>query len=269
MSRRRILDMTSVKKRDTMLATTYSTDTGTTVNTRRVAGTTVNGQDGGFYVFCPTARDLLTSSNLPGYPAQQAARTSQFTYMKGYSERLRIQTNTGAAWFHRRICFTTRSSVFATSTGTPTVTILPYADDTTRGMSRLWLNQANNNAATYLGLVQGILFKGRRDSDWNDLITAPVDTARVDLKYDRTFTHRSGNANGMVKELKLWHPMNKGLVYDDDENGDAEDVSYFSVNDKRGMGDFYVIDIFQSTLPNSASDLININNTSTLYWHEK
>lgn len=269
MSRRRVLDVTSTKKRDTMLAVTYSTDTGTTVNTRRIAGTTVNGQDGGFFIFCPTARDLITSQGSAAGPAQQAARTSQFTYMKGYSERLRIQTNTGAAWFHRRICFCTRSSVFNTSLGTPTVSVTPYTDDTTRGMARLWLNSANNNAAAYLTAVQGLLFKGRRDLDWNDLITAPVDTARVDLKFDRTFTHRSGNANGMVKELKLWHPMNKGLVYDDDEAGDLEDTSYLSVNDKRGMGDYYIVDIIQSTLPNAASDLLNINNTSTLYWHEK
>lgn len=267
-SRKAMLNITSRKKRDTMLSVTYSADSGTTQATSRIAGTTINGTDGAFYIFCPTARDLSVSSGNPNV-SQIAARTATTCYMRGFSEHLRIQTSSGAPWFHRRICLATRDEAFRATSISGTAPSAPYYDDTTRGMARLWINSANNNTATYLTALETVLFKGRRDYDWNDRITAPIDNTRVDLKYDKTFIYRSGNANGITRESKLWHPMNKNLTYDDDEQGDTEASAYYSVKDKRGMGDYYVIDIIQSGEGGGASDLMRLNNTSTLYWHER
>lgn len=251
-----------------MLSITNSTASGTTQATAVLAGTTVNGVDGAFYVFSPTARDLNSATGT-GTVTQMATRTATTCFMRGFSEHLRIQTNSATPWFHRRICFAARGSIF---TSTPTGGIAPYVpyyDDPVRGQTRYWLNSANNNQATFNGLLQTYLFKGVYNQDWNDLITAPVDNARVDLKSDKTYTYRSGNQSGMVKEHKLWYPMNKNLQYNDDENGDTESTSYFSVQDKRGMGDYFIVDIIQAGEGSSASDLMRINNTSTMYWHEK
>lgn len=136
-------------------------------------------------------------------------------------------------------------------------------------MERLWFNSNVNNTPATVLAQQNLLFKGAYNTDWNDIILAPVDTTRVDLKYDKTWTICSGNTSGAIKERKLWHPMNKNLVYNDDENGEGEDTSYFSVGDKRGMGDYYVLDVFQAGTGASASDLLNVFSNSTLYWHEK
>lgn len=270
MTKKRILNLTSTKKRNTMLTVTNSNPDGTTSSSAKLTGTTVNGTDGAFFVFCPTAQDLTTVAGNIGSIAQQASRTATTCYMRGFSEHLRIQTSSAVPWFHRRICFAARGSIFmGPGTGTPIATYRPYYDDPSRGLTRYFLNAANNNQTSFNNLMQSILFKGNYNQDWNDLITAPVDNTRVDLKYDRTFIYRSGNNVGIVKEHKLWHPMNKNLVYDDDEAGDTESTNYYSVNDKRGMGDYFIIDIIQPGEGATVSDLMRINATSSLYWHEK
>jgi len=116
---------------------------------------------------------------------------------------------------------------------------------------------------------QEILFKGRANVDWNDTILAPVDTTRVSVMYDKTFTLKSGNAYGALLERKLWHPMNKNIVYDDDENGSTEASSYYSTASKAGMGDVFVIDQFYPGAGASSTDLLQFSTNSTLYWHEK
>jgi hypothetical protein len=63
--------------------------------------------------------------------------------------------------------------------------------------------------------------------------------------------------------------MNHNLVYDDDENGDVESSSYNSTTSRAGMGDYYVIDMFQPGAGGSSTDLLQITTNSTLYWHEK
>lgn len=252
-----------------MISVTNSNAVGQTTATATITGTTVNGVDGAFYVFSPTARDLFAPNGNTNV-TEMAQRTATTCFMRGFSEHLRIQTSSPIPWFHRRICFTYRGITFKNSTGgTPIATYSPYRDDAVRGMTRYWLNSANNGTSGFVSLMQDTLFKGTYNLDWNDLITAPVDTARVDLKFDKTFTYKSGNAVGIVKEHKLWHGMNKNLVYNEDEQGTDMGTDYYSVQDKRGMGDYYIIDIIQAGEGSAATDLMRINNTSTLYWHEK
>lgn len=63
--------------------------------------------------------------------------------------------------------------------------------------------------------------------------------------------------------------MRHNLVYDDDEAGSGESTSVYSVDNKQGMGDYFVVDIIQAGIGGTSSDLLSINATSTLYWHEK
>jgi hypothetical protein len=252
-----------------MISITNSSASGVTIPTAVITGTTVNGQDGAFYVFCPTARDLFAPNGNTNV-SEMAQRTATTCFMRGFSEHLRIQTSSPIPWFHRRICFAYKGTTFKISTGgTPIATYSPYRDDAVRGMARYWLNSANNGTAAFVGLMQDVIFKGTYNLDWNDLITAPLDTGRIDVKFDKTFTYKSGNAVGIVREHKLWHGMNKNLVYDEDETGTDETAAYYSVQDKRGMGDYYIVDMIQAGEGAAATDLMRINNTSTLYWHEK
>lgn len=216
--------------------------------------------------------DLSAYSGGANLLVNQAERTAQVCYMRGLSENIRIQTSSGIPWFHRRICFTSRGgSAFnsVNSSDTAPVQASGNSVDTSNGMERLWFNSNVNNTPATVLAQQNLLFKGSYNVDWNDNILAPIDTTRVDLKFDKTWCVRSGNASGTIKERKLWHPMNKNLVYNDDENGEGEATSYFSVGDKRGMGDYYVLDIFQAGAGGTSSDLLNVFSNSTLYWHEK
>lgn len=243
-------------------------NTTTTGSSRAIAqGPAYVNNNGGFFVYCPTAQTLDGQSTV----ANQASRTASTCYMKGLSEHVRIQTSSGVPWFHRRICFTQKgSSPFNTvsPSDTPTQTYSPFLD-TSNGIERPWLNVSLNSMNVTLAAMWSLLFKGQNGKDWDDLILAPTDTSRLSIKFDKTWTMQSGNANGLVRERKLWHPMSHNLVYDDDESGDIESPSYYSTDSKPGMGDYYVVDIIQPGTGATSADLLQIGANSTMYWHEK
>jgi hypothetical protein len=277
MTKRRILNTTSRKKRDTMLTYTNTTQVGATggpgaSQTSAPGSLTIPGTSTATVLWCATGRDLTPGGNGAGVVSNTASRTATTCYMRGLSEHIRITTSSGLPWFHRRICFRFRNgypfNAGATESATPPNPIQPILENN-NGMVRLALNQQLNNMPQTIAAQQGFLFKGALNVDWSDILLAPVDTTRVDLCFDKTWTVRSGNQSGTVAERKLWHPMNKNLVYDDDEVGALENTTYFSVASKEGMGDFFVYDIIQPGLGATVSDIIVLNFTSTLYWHEK
>lgn len=268
MSKKRILNVTSRKKKDTMLTVSNTSNTGTqqspAVNSAYVAG-----NNAGYFLWCATARDLV-----PGTAGQLAAisnesnRTATTCFMRGLSEHVRIQTSSGLPWFHRRICFTYRGDDPFTTTFNDTG-VNQTMNESSNGITRLFFNNNINNTPNYQSNIHALLFRGEQGNDWNDLLTAVVDTRRVTLKFDKTWTMQSGNAQGLVRERKLWHPMNKNLVYDDDESAVSERTNNYSVQGKAGMGDYFVYDFIIPGAGGTASDLLQINSTSTLYWHEK
>lgn len=136
-------------------------------------------------------------------------------------------------------------------------------------MQRLLFNQRVNAMGNTTSAQNVVIFKGVEGTDWVDPILAPLDNNRISVKFDKTWTLKSGNQNGTVYERKLWHSMNKNLEYDDDEIGYQQGSNFYSVSSSQGMGDYYVLDIFSAGFGGSASDLLSINCTSTLYWHEK
>lgn len=214
-----------------------------------------------------TAQDLDALSTVPN----DANRTATSCYMVGLAENLKFQTSSGLPWFHRRICFTIKGpNPFASisTLDTPNQTTNFFAD-TTNGMERLFFNLQVNSSTTTLANQQALLFKGIQGKDWIDPITAPVDNLRVSVKFDNTRTISSGNSNGIVRERKIFHPMRKNLIYDDEEAGESKQSSYYSVDSKLGMGDYYVLDIIQPGTGGTSTDLLLLSATSTLYWHEK
>lgn len=235
-----------------MVATTANNQAATTVT---LGGSLINGSAAAVFLWCSTARDR------PGTSSDQqsdAYRTAQRCFMRGLKERISINTNSGASWKWRRICF-------AMKTRTSLEPDAPTSLLTNNGWVRL-LNRIEGSATW--GNIQSILFKGSAATDWLDTFDAPIDTARVDLKFDKRRVLNSGNQNGKFFTAKYWHAMNKDIVYDDDEIGQAESVGTRSVTDKQGMGDYYVMDIFECATQ-SASDSLIFTPEATLYWHEK
>lgn len=216
------------------------------------------------FLWNAVAQDMDSNSVVPN----QASRTATTCYMRGLSEHLRISTSTGLPWFHRRLCFTTKfpfNPAPNAGASTPRTTYV----DTSNGIERLWFNVSNNNDSVDIAGVYSIIFRGAVGSDWNDPILAPTDPTRITVCFDKTWTYKSGNTVGTVREHKLWHKMNKNLVYDDDEIGSGELPSYVSTPAKPGMGNYFVVDIVSPLPGGGASDVIRIDSNSTLYWHEK
>lgn len=273
MSSKAILNLTSSKKRNTMLQYANTSTTGGGSVTIGPGPYLLTGALGGWSIFSPTAMNLTESTGNNNAVANQAERTATTCFMRGFSEHLRVQTSTGIPWFWRRITFCAKATDFIrfNPADTPNQTNsgnVPWVD-TSNGMERLWFNLNVNSSPQTLATMQGILFKGTYNKDWVDPLTASIDTSRVDLKSDRTKCIRSGNASGTVFERKYWYPMNKNLVFDDDESGESETSSYSSVIDKKGMGDYYVVDIFTVGTGGSSADLLQVTGTSSMYWHEK
>lgn len=224
--------------------------------------------------FRPTAMDLDDTVTNPNSIVSTPSRTATTCYMKGFAENIRIETSTGNPWFHRRICITNKDPVFYNlsaidTPGTDRGYAASGAIETSNGWQRLASNVITDTMTSTYQAWLAILFKGNQGVDWDDFITAPIDTNRVDLKFDKTWVYRSGNERGVLKETKMWHPMNKNLYYDDDEQGATELTKNWSVRDKRGMGDYHIFDLFSQGSSGATTDLLKIRFTSTMYWHEK
>jgi len=276
-SKRSILNVTSRKKRNGMLSWSNTNPDGLGVNALGIAPAFVSGsastsanQPCGVFFWNATAQSLFANGNGGNAIINTAERTATTCYMRGLSEHVRIQTYSGIPWFHRRICFTYKSPLeyVAGTDAAPVVPNTTYAD-TSNGIERLWLNLTINKNPQYSGNLYGLIFKGRVLQDWTDPIIAPLDTSRINVKFDKTFKYTSGNAAGMVREMKLWHPMNRNLIYDDDELGAGENGSYYSVENKQGMGNYFVMDLFTPGANAASGDIIRIDSNATLYWHEK
>ncbi|QCQ85163.1 capsid protein [Finch associated genomovirus 6] len=269
MSKKTVLNLTSTKKRDTMMCYSNSTasyQTGNTTYTNGAAVITGGLADttAATFLWCATARDNTEATGKTGTKYSLAARTSQSCYMVGLSEKIEVQCNTGMPWQWRRICFTSKGgSLVAQSTSFSVVT------ETSNGFARVMNQIAGNPALNPQYQLYTILMKGQVGTDWIDPITAPTDNSRVTIKYDKTITLASGNEDGFIRTYKRWHPMGKTLVYDDDELGGGTNPGQFSVDGKAGMGDYYVVDIFRARQGSTSSDQLSVRPQATLYWHEK
>lgn len=272
MSKRRILDVTTVKKRDNMASYSNMVQTGPgtdyAIQPAIILGNTsadISNNHPTVMVWNSTARDLTNNAGVLNIRASESARTSTTPYMVGLREIVEIQNNTGLPWQWRRICFTYKGLVPGLS---PTTTFRPY-QETSSGYTRV-VNQLagnRNTGATYDFFF--LLFAGQNASDWQDPMVAKVDQTRVSVKYDKTRSLASGNEQGFIRKYKHWHQMGKTLAYDDDENGENMITNYTSVDSKIGMGDYYVVDMFRSRFGAASGSSITFNPSATLYWHEK
>lgn len=272
MSRRNILNITSRKKKDTMQPVTYNSTSGAPTNTATYgAAAPVQGNRINMFYWCPTARDLSLLNGGAGSTAQEAMRTARRTYMRLLSEKIEIQTNSAQPWTWRRIVFCGKGPDFHPNVveQAPPAQRLPFIESS-QGYGRL-LQQFDT--AGGLGNTQAViferLFRGQINIDWTDPMLAPCDPSRVVVLYDKRTVIRSGNNVGVIKQTRRTHYFNKTLLYDDDETGEVMNTNFWSVENRQGMGDVYVIDLFQAGTNSTASDLLLFQPEATLYWHER
>lgn len=265
MTKKQILNITSFKKKDKMrvVAVPVYGQAGTKGNNLNLPVTPANdvtGQRINMMPFTCTARTSITNIRY-----NEADRSATTCYMRGYHENLRLVTPDANEWVWRRICFTYRG---------PNINSLgnAYYYDST-GVYRYAYNASDDpgsQSTLYQQRLYTVLFLGAYQQDWDDPMVAPLDSRRIDIKMDRTRYIRSGNDFPVEKIHKDWLPMNKNLVYDDDQIGPQDASTAYSVSDKRGMGDYYIIDLVRCTNPNAtAANKLFFQPSGTLYWHEK
>lgn len=268
MSRKRILNITSKKKKDNMLAWTNTTATspgGSTSYSGNSAVITGNA------IYCfpwiATARigvDYVNPGTDDPNPINEAARTSDVCYMRGLKESILITTSSGQPWRWRRVCFTLKGDDIYQQ-DVPGYAFSLFTAQ--QGHVRV-LNNIGTNTSAYATL-NDVIFDGEAGLDWSTVFNAKLDTQRINVKYDRTRTISSGNANGILRNSKQWHPMNKNLQYADDESGGSYVAGRYSTRNEGTMGDYYIVDYFLAGLGATTDDRLAFNSEATLYWHEK
>jgi len=264
MTKRRVLNWASKKKRDTMLSysnTTVATPVGSTTYNAGPAYLVANT----LYLipWIATARDLTKGSGTQfGAPAEEATRTATTCYMVGLKEKINMVTYDGTPWRWRRVCFTLKGLTI------PNLSVpggLLY-NELASGYVRV-VNSVTGS--TIDANICALIFRGAPSQDWLDVMNAPIDTRRVSIKYDKTINVCAGNGNGVSRSFPRWHKMGHNLVYDDDEAGAGESTGVVSAPGRQGMGDYYVVDFIRGEGPSTNVAQASWYTESTLYWHEK
>jgi len=223
----------------------------------------VTGDRTALFLWCCSARSFADGTGTPAV-FQESTRTATTCYLRGLKEKIAITTNDGCPWFWRRILVSTKNINYRNSTTGAGNAFSPYFYGSS-GYQRM-INQP-----VVGGFYDDGLWKGTQGADWNDFVTAPVDGRRNRILYDKTMTIAPGSSQGTTRNYNRWHNINKSIVYDDDENGGGENATPWSVTDNRGIGDVYVIDIFQSGAGRQSGNASQLyfRPEATLYWHER
>lgn len=253
MSRKRILNITSNKKHDNVPTAVRAPGASTTTPGPITVGT------GFASLFMPSARAMSDEDS------GMAHRQKQTIFARGYKERVSFNVTGGGAWKWRRIVFSMKGAQLFNQPGDS----IPFQDvsSTLIGNMQRVINTLPN--AQYVR-VRDYLFDGTEGSDWTDQYTAKVDTQRVTLHSDKTRVFNIGNESGKTNTFNMWTPLNKNIVYDEDESGASTPISYTSVNSKAGMGDLYVYDLVTLIIPSaSGTSSVTFYPHGTFYWHER
>lgn len=218
--------------------------------------------------FTPTARTITTSTSAGESNVNDtASRTATSCYMRGVKEHIRLESTTGRNFLWRRIAFTfTGQELLGPN---PSGLFGSMWVETSTGYERAMTLLNPTNDPDVWNRVANVIFKGTANSDWNDIMSAKVDNTRVILKYDKTRNLKAPNEAGQQWKFDIWHRMNRTLIYNDDEAGGSKTGTELSVNTRKSMGDYYIIDIFDFGLQPDDECELNYGVNSTLYWHER
>lgn len=233
--------------------------TTATGGTPTAGSVTISGNVSYFFTWCPTARARQAGSD----PTSVTNRESDTVFIRGLKENITFRTvasgtNGAACWLWRRVVFTTKGLAAAQGTS------IDYLY-TSSGYVRLLADQ---NTSSFGSVISALIFQGNFGTDWNDLMTAKTDNTRVTIHYDKVRRLAPGSASNQIWRYKMWHPFNKNLVYNNEENGPNETNQVYSTLGKPGMGDAYVVDMF-TCATNSSTETLAFNPEACLYWHEK
>lgn len=258
MTTRRILNVSSTKKKDNMLVYTNVVAPRNQANTTYSnAAAVLTGSYAEEYCFpwVASAREIHTSTT------DEVNRNTSSVYARGLKETIELVITSGRPWQWRRFAFYSKGLMPQFGNAAPFYSYL----ETSNGYSRI-VNEINGqNKNNFYSFV----FDGVRTVDWSDPMIAKTDSNRVSVCYDKTITLSPQTTSGAIQRFRRWHGVNKNIVYEDDENGVNMIPSAWSTAGRKGVGDLCIVDLFRPATGSAASDQLTFAPQATWYWHEK
>lgn len=263
-TRRSILNASSVKKHDTLPTAWQKVGTGVVSLGSYTFTATAIPSNGVFAsLWCCSARSLNA------YPYVNA-RNSSTVFVRGLREDVLFTTADSDPWMYRRVVFSMRgSSIEAASTASFFSNLGNQTGQA--GYTRLItdLGDGSTQASKTWTVLDEMLFKGNYGVDYQNVFHASTRNDTVTVHYDRTIPLRSQNDTGTVIKKKFWHGFNKNLTYLDQDSGGTETTTPYSVHGRIGLGDVYVLDLFIPYSSATTGSALVFQPQSTWYWHEK
>jgi hypothetical protein len=252
-SKRAILNATSVKKRDKMtLGIVSSNGTVTAKANQEVA---VGANSGTYFVSAASYKERVNNAN-------EASRNLRQVYLRGISERVRWETNnTGNPLIVRRMVVS----------GVARIDLAGGVTDVTTQPTHVVINGNH-----FIGLGSGpmsinvpeVLFAGTYGQDWTDDMSARLDPRRWKIHSDKVMVVKSGNASEAIMQRRFYDPINKTIQYDDEERGTDVATSGWAAYSTMGhQQNVYIIYFVYN--PGTTNMLPTLSLERTLYWHEK
>jgi len=249
MSRRHILNITSEKKQDTMIA--LNSTSPITVGPY-VSGATSH------LLFSPTYR-LREVDDTGNNTNPQSARTAQHTYAKGLREKIFITGQGGSPIRWRRIIFSTKSRL----QGVPSTKYQFQSVPGIRSRPLLPLTPAE------VAVLQLEIFEGIPTTDYIGSLDGKLDPDLVHIHMDKNYVLNPGSTAGSTRTFNYYTPLEHNFVYNDNEFGNEVTAGPFAEFAGKGMGNLYVYDIFEPVVTTSPVTEISFLPNTTYYWHEK
>ena len=209
----------------------------------------------------------------PSYLEQQDesydyVRNAQNVFFRGVQDRVFLSAAFAFTW--RRVCFFSYEQLVA---GIPFFVDPPNEDDP--HIVRRPLREINpKNASDFFAYA----WKGTVGVDFseNTRWNAPLDDKLLTIVYDRSCTINpnyaapQGATFGKSMTRKMWHPVNKTIMYTDKENGSTPQTTGWSSMSPNSPGNFYILDIFSTgqDLPGDTTGVGEFGSEATVYWHE-
>jgi hypothetical protein len=209
----------------------------------------------------------------PSYLEQQDesydyVRNAQSVFFRGVQDRVFLSAAFAFTW--RRVCFFSYEQLVA---GIPF--FVDPSNEEDPHIVRRPLREINpKNASDFFAYA----WKGTVGVDFseNTRWNAPLDDKLLTIVYDRSCTINpnyaapQGATFGKSMTRKMWHPVNKTIMYTDKENGSTPQTTGWSSMSPNSPGNFYILDIFSTgqDLPGDTTGVGEFGSEATVYWHE-
>lgn len=264
-----MLNVTSTKKRDTMLTSLRPFDNVGVKNgtAGQIQLDSLNGN--AYFVWAMTGRSFSQDDS----PNMVAQRTKPNTFAVGLKEKMMFITSDGNPWMWRRIVFSMYGTACWQIDSASNIIDFPTVSTTGPNYQRGFVSMGTDTTGTAYQLqartnLRARLFRGVLGTDYSNYLTAPTNTDRVIIHYDKTRRIDSQNDEGGYKVYKQWHPVRKHLQYADTEAGRDSVPLEWSTESRKSCGDYYIFDFFSPfTIVEGVT--LDFRSDATYYWHER